>query len=831
MKKLHWIYPIVILTISVVFFLTSSKFVQASDRSIDQDVSLTFNNFSTEKLHLTITYDTARAVGDPFPNYEYSGHLLKMGTNDWRMIYGGRCYYDSNKNCQTPINGNYPNRNPSGGDGDHPRYASSTNGLTWIRSLTPLVRPGKFDTPSVSRDNYDYNNHMDPTIIQWNSLYYMYYQVQVTSDENPNCPKDPAQTSSACDRILYATSTNLIDWTKGRPIGEPVIIDSSKPNGKPLNQDHFAWPKAIVFNGEIWLYFGYFRYGYGGQFIGPRVIRSTNPTRFDLAAAQGISSYGGWSQHGVLWPNDPTKRLFVGIVNNWTITNGNGPYKGHKVPTLAFSKNGLDYTTGDANTAVAFPPIMSTMQHEFCNIGTELNGGLQPLTSDPNKIETLYFCSTTNGNNAGGADPYDIFHADLAVGKITFTLPSSSPPATHKECQNLSCTSVPGVGADKCASTTQCLPIPFTHRECANNSCNLVLGLGANECSVNADCAPAPDVTHKECQNQACVSVSGAGPDKCTNNAQCVPTPPLTHRECSNNSCNLVLGPGKNKCAVNANCAPTPGVTHKDCQSEACASVSGAGTDKCTSDTQCITTPPLTHKECSNNSCNLVLGPGENRCATNADCTPPPPVTHKECINNTCTAVSGSGPDNCPNNCLTIPPKSNPCWVYVPIPKNGATTWDSAGKPTFTWAYDTTWSSDVKGVGLYLFSCPAKNDSCLMGTAYGSGPNFTSADTSKFDRQINLSAGATYYWGVTVNSYFPPNNDPKWRCMPEYTLTVPFIIPPPPPRHKTYSSSDLTNLLNDFGKTGNPGFTQSDINGDGQIDIFDYNILVQSFSQ
>ena len=56
------------------------------------------------------------------------------------------------------------------------------------------------------------------------------------------------------------------------------------------------------------------------------------------------------------------------------------------------------------------------------------------------------------------------------------------------------------------------------------------------------------------------------------------------------------------------------------------------------------------------------------------------------------------------------------------------------------------------------------------------------------------------------------------------------------------SSSDLNNdgkvdifdyniLMSDFGKTGVAGFTKSDINKDGKVDIFDYNILISNFGK
>lgn len=44
-------------------------------------------------------------------------------------------------------------------------------------------------------------------------------------------------------------------------------------------------------------------------------------------------------------------------------------------------------------------------------------------------------------------------------------------------------------------------------------------------------------------------------------------------------------------------------------------------------------------------------------------------------------------------------------------------------------------------------------------------------------------------------------------------------------------NKDLAILMQDFGKTGAPGFIPSDLNNDGKIDIFDRNLLQQNFSK
>jgi hypothetical protein len=42
---------------------------------------------------------------------------------------------------------------------------------------------------------------------------------------------------------------------------------------------------------------------------------------------------------------------------------------------------------------------------------------------------------------------------------------------------------------------------------------------------------------------------------------------------------------------------------------------------------------------------------------------------------------------------------------------------------------------------------------------------------------------------------------------------------------------DYNILISDFGKTGVAEFVKSDINKDGKVDIFDYNILISNFGK
>ena len=392
--------------ILVLLFLSPfSVYAQSADRVTDVDISLTQYNMGT--MHAHVTQEKDIAVGDPYPNYEYSLHVIKSPTSpSYRMFYGGRCYYDSQRNCQTPISGNYPSPN-GGGDGDHIRYAYSDDGVNFTNTATPIIRPGKYE--GIPPSSYDWDNRMDPTIIKWNNIYYMYYQVMVYSDFQPFlCPPGASGEKKQCDQIIYATSPDLINWTKH---DQPIVIHVP-------SDTFFLFPKAIVLAGKIWLYFGYISDG-GKTFRGPWLIQSTNPTLFDFNQKIRQQEPVEWGQHAVLWSDDPQKRLHVQMMTNWTLKN---EYFTKTVPTLSFSKDGITWAYGNdvnSGTPILFPSYFHTRDHTFCSLATEINGGLQPLPFDPNTIETFFYCATFDGTVP--------WNADISAGKLTFTLKQPTP--------------------------------------------------------------------------------------------------------------------------------------------------------------------------------------------------------------------------------------------------------------------------------------------------------------------------------------------------------------------------------------------------------------------
>lgn len=411
MKK--WILLLALVLLALIVRAANATPGLTNDTSINTRVSL--NSLGLGDVGIFVSYDRPSAVGDRYPNYEYSGHTLKMGSPPYyQMFYGGRCCQDSEGNCKT----NYP-ASIFCEDGDHVRYADSNNGLDWVRSLVPVIQPGKLDDPPKPPTSYDYDNHMDPTIIEWGGTYYMYYQVMITSQATPSlCPASDGKDRQ-CDKFLYATSTDLVDWIKH---DQPVIVNAP-------DDTMFIFPKVIVLDDKVWLYFGYFAGG-GATFEGAWTIQSTDPVRFDFNEKIGQTGPVGWGQHAVLWPDEPQKRVHVQVVRNWPVDRQTG----YAVPTLSFSKDGINWIHGDSGVPVDFPPVMSDKQHSFCNIATEVNGGLNPSPGNPGKVETFYYCATFDGDN------WNVWYSDISAGRLAFVLP---PTCGGTEPESTTITAIP----------------------------------------------------------------------------------------------------------------------------------------------------------------------------------------------------------------------------------------------------------------------------------------------------------------------------------------------------------------------------------------------------
>ncbi len=385
------------------------------------NTSVALNSFGFGTLNVGMTYHQSK-IGWPSPNYEYSGHMLYTGGNPpYRIWYGARCFYDSSKNCQIPVNGSYTGSNPYGGDGDHVLLATSSDGTNWTTSKTPVIRPGRFEGQNAN--NYGWNNGLDPTMVQWNGAYYMIYQVEIESydslrklDRSALCPKpsDPTKVRQ-CDRFLIARSTDLTTWTKN---DSPIIDNLPK-------ESMVYWPKAVVVDGQIWLYFMYFPSAVTGNYQadGTYLIKSTDIAHFDFNNRIKVNGDASNGQHAVLWPNDPAKRMHVVMTTNWSASNQGAHIM---VPTLSFSKDGVNWKFSDTNAPMAFPQQFSSEANVFCGIGTQVNGGVPMNGNNP---QAMYVCASFDGTNGEAGK------ADLIGGTLTFAQASAAPTATPTPTQ------------------------------------------------------------------------------------------------------------------------------------------------------------------------------------------------------------------------------------------------------------------------------------------------------------------------------------------------------------------------------------------------------------
>jgi hypothetical protein len=351
-----------------------------------------------KSITVKTTYNNSNAIGLPAPNYEYSAHIIKETNSPYyKMIYGGRCYLDNNKKCQIPVNGSWPQPN-GGGDGDHLKYAQSSDGIIWnAQELTPVVYQGQEESnPFVPEKQ----NRMDPTIIKWGNLYYMYYQLQI--DASNGCTD--ATCDSFTDSITYVTSPDLKAWTKSNR-----LIVLNKPKTEAV-----VHPKAVKIGNEVWLYFGWIdTTGWKGIYL----IKSTDPTNFDFSKKIGTTGDSGnidGSQHALLFSNDPANRLQIVV----GYRHGAGRAR---IPTLVFSHDGINWVMKTGNNNQVFPTALNNTFNIFCNIATDENSNLTPNPSQDNHYDSTYSCATFNGVSRDSS-PGNVWDSDLSIGTISFTI-------------------------------------------------------------------------------------------------------------------------------------------------------------------------------------------------------------------------------------------------------------------------------------------------------------------------------------------------------------------------------------------------------------------------
>ena len=218
---------------------------------------------------------------------------------------------------------------------------------------------------------------------------------------------------------------------------------------------------------------------------------------------------------------------------------------------------------------------------------------------------------------------------------------------------NNACVAVPGAGDDQCDPVLGCGDP--THTECQNDTCVTVQGPGANGCTASIPCG-----THMECQSLACVLVNTPGTNQCADDAGC-----LSSSSSSLSSSSLTSGASTSTLTSDASSSTISGFSsiinpssghsssssiigpfHFECVFDACVQVPGTGTDACDPILGCGTD---SHTVCRGTECVSVPGEGDNECVGTIPCE-----TRTQCVGLTCTLIPDDG---LPNECGD----SNPC--------------------------------------------------------------------------------------------------------------------------------------------------------------------------
>lgn len=302
------------LLLVVVLFLSASALLpQLSYANCDEWVKYSGNPvLSPTPMVLTTTpgsWDSAYAVS---PRVLYDGTI-------YRMWYNGG--------------------NMSGFAGVG--YASSTNGVTWIKDSGPVLIPGPkgaWDSASVESGSVLWNGTLflmwyrgsNPTTYQAGAVGFAYSKDGVTWVKSAGNPvltgtdidqgyiaspyvikteltytmwyvgrNAPSTKSSTYTRILYATSFDGIEWAKAP---SPVFSPSSDPR---------AWDSSAVYSPSVYFNgttFGLWYSGLGQSAMTPQIGLATSLdgktwTRSSLNPILSPDGQGAWDSAGVEQPN------------------------------------------------------------------------------------------------------------------------------------------------------------------------------------------------------------------------------------------------------------------------------------------------------------------------------------------------------------------------------------------------------------------------------------------------------------------------------------------------------------------------------------------------
>lgn len=339
----------------------------------------------------SLFYGHTSAVNRPTTNgapaYDYSVHIIRDRAV-YRMYAGGRWQRAGIKNA----------------DGDHVmQYVSRTGAEgTWAM---PRDRPEFWNGCEDGQEGRWYSgNCLEPEVMKIMGTYYMYTQVQI----NKGRPLDlPGRKAAAwADRIQLFTSHDGSNWTRFADRG--VVVNIKAPHKTALHHQELVYVPWDNDKRPFWLYLAI---NVDGKFTGHCRIRTSDPRTFDWNLRErclGMWQIGNQIAYAKQAPGGP---LFVRI----TFATDN---TGRRVPSLNFSRDGLDWFVGDEG-AIELDGSHDNENNKNCyflGISTIDGTGELEYLGD-NTYRAIYGATTSNG--PGGAA---IWKSEIGVGELVFTI-------------------------------------------------------------------------------------------------------------------------------------------------------------------------------------------------------------------------------------------------------------------------------------------------------------------------------------------------------------------------------------------------------------------------
>lgn len=317
--------------------------------------------------------------------YDYSVHLIKDGAL-YRMFVGGR----------------WRSRRRPGGDGDHVLQFVSPTGApgTWAM---PHDRPEFWQGREEGYENAWFaDNYLEPEVVKVGGTYYMYTQVQISK----GAPIDiPGQVAKAwADRIQLHTSSDALNW-KRYSTERGVVVNLDRPADTALHHQevlYVPWDR----DGKPW--WMYVAVSVNGRHLGYWRLRSSDPGTYDWRAREGpvnFSQFGNQLAYAKQAPGGP---LFIRITFAHDRT-------GRAVPTLQFSRDGLNWFWGDGGPVKMAGSTDNDRNKNCYFLGICTINGTGELEHLGNGRYHAYYAASTSNSPVAP----DIFFSEIGLGELT----------------------------------------------------------------------------------------------------------------------------------------------------------------------------------------------------------------------------------------------------------------------------------------------------------------------------------------------------------------------------------------------------------------------------